>query len=266
MEPAGSSNFNLEKLYLDLIDDNGNCFVLYSAKLKAGLIRINYSGLIFSDSDGMTIEKSSLSKLDGTLINDLLIFNNPLLKVTGNWLQTEKPFSSLLYNDEINNELTWNCHHPKALAEVTFRDKTYKGFGYAETLTLGIKPWKLPIDELRWGRFLSDNYAITWINWKGSHPLNKIFCNGVEYNDPVFEPERIVFGKGVYILTFLQPAIVRKGKLASLFSNMPWLKVIFTSRTLNIVELKYKAKSTFTGISGIHDTGWALYEVVTWDK
>jgi hypothetical protein len=266
MKAARFSNFRLEKLYLDCIDDGGNCFIIYLARLEIFFIRIFFSSLIFSDTTGLTTVKSSLRKSDKHESGDLLIFNNSILQIEGEWVRIDHPIPQFRYTDKNNNVLIWNCHHPKALAEIKFKGGSFKGFGYAETLSLTIKPVKLPIDELRWGRFLSDQYTITWINWKGVYPVNKLFCNGLEYTDSVFEESRITFAGGACILCFNEIFSIRKGKLANLFSKMPWMKILFSPGIMNTLENKYKAKSLLLRNQEISASGWSLYEIVIWKK
>lgn len=261
-----SANFRFEKLYLDCIDDSGNCLIIYLAKLKLSFIRLTYSGVIFSDSNGITTEKSSLKKLALPVAGNTLNFTNPQLQISGNWKSIDGPLASLLYSESPDRKVYWDCHHPKALADIVYLNKTYKGLGYAETLFLTIKPWKLPVEELRWGRFLSENYTVIWICWTGSNPVNSIFCNGIEYNDGIFEAGGLTFGSGVYSLTFDEISVIREGKLSNVLSGMKWLQILFNRRFLNTVEIKYKAKSNLRRNTGFIFGGQALYEIVTWKK
>ena len=43
----------------------------------------------------------------------------------------------------------WTCEMPRARTRIG----EVCGDGYAEVLHMTVPPWKLPIDELRWGRF-----------------------------------------------------------------------------------------------------------------
>jgi hypothetical protein len=230
------------------------------------LIRFVYSGLVFCDAEGFTTEKSTLRKTKKPLINGTIHLNHKFLKIGLSLKRTDDPIIRSLYIDSENNELIWNCHHPKALAEIVYNGKIYKGFGYAETLFSPIKPWNLPIDELRWGRFLSDSYTIIWINWKGKDPINKIFFNGIEFNDAIFENDIIIFGDGIYKLKFSEIQLIRTGKLSGLFSKMILLKIFFNSRILNTVEIKYKAKTTLSKNSSVLSNDWSLFEIVKWGK
>jgi hypothetical protein len=122
------------------------------------------------------------------------------------------------------------------------------------------------LDELRWGRFLSDSYTLIWINWKGKYPVNKIFFNSVEYNDAIFKNDSIIFSDGTCQLKFSETQLIRKGKVSGLFSKMPLLKIFFNRSILNTVETKYKAKTTLSKGSIFLSNGWSLFEIVTWGK
>jgi hypothetical protein len=229
-------------------------------------MRFVYSGLVFCDAEGLTTEKSTLRKTKKPVVNGTIHFNNKFLKTGVSLKRTDDPINRSLYKDNGNNELIWNCHHPKALAEIIYNGSIYKGFGYAETLFSPIEPWNLPIDELRWGRFLSDSYTLIWINWKGKYPVNKIFFNSIEYNDAIFENDIIVFGDGIYQLKFLEIQLIRNGKLSRLFSKMKLLKIFFNRKILNSVEIKYKARTSLSKNSIVLSNDWSLYEIVTWGK
>jgi hypothetical protein len=230
------------------------------------IIKFVYSGLIFCDLQGSTTEKSTLRKTRKPLINGTINLNHKYLKTVVSLKRTDNPINRSLYKDSKNNELIWNCHHPKALAEIKYNGNIYKGFGYAETLLCPIKPWNLPIDELRWGRFLSEAYSLIWIIWKGKYPVNKIFFNSQEYNDTIFKDDSINFGDGTYQLKFSEIQLIRKGKVSGLFSRMPLLKIFFNHSILNSVEIKYKAKTTLSQSSIFLSSGWSIFEIVTWGK
>jgi hypothetical protein len=53
-------NYFIEKLYLDCIDDSGNCFIIYRAKLEFSFLSVYYSGLIFSDPQGITFNSKNV--------------------------------------------------------------------------------------------------------------------------------------------------------------------------------------------------------------
>ncbi len=229
-------------------------------------MRLVYSGVLYCDKEGVTTEKSTLRKTRKAIINGTINLNHKFLKIDVSLNRTDDPIIRSLYKDSENNELIWSCHHPKALTEIIYNGNIYKGFGYAETLYSRIKPWNLPIDELKWGRFLSDTHTLIWIYWKGKHPLNKIFFNNIEYNDAVIENDTVIFGDGIYQLNFSEIQLIRKGNLSGLFSKMALAKIFFNRRILNTLEIKYKAKTTLSKNSIFLSDGWSLFEIVTWGK
>jgi hypothetical protein len=262
----GITKFRLTKHYFDCIDDRGNCFIVYWAKIETFLASVTYSGIIFSDEKGQTKQLHSFRRVVSPIINDDIHLNNEHLNIRGSWKNISEPVSATLFTDSSKNNLIWVCHHPKALAEIFFENSIYNGFGYGETLSMSVKPWNLPINELRWGRFLSDKYSVIWIHWTGSHDVNSIYCNGAEFNDLVFEPERISFNKGNFILIFEKIQVIRDGRISDSVTFVPLLRIISKKRILASIETKYKAKSTLVIDSETSESGWSLYETVIWEK
>ncbi len=146
------SGFSLEKTYLDCTDAAGNCFILYSASLHYHFLHFTYSGFIFSDENNRITEQKSIRKSHIATGNRQISFANSHFALKGSWTKAEIPISSILFRNS-DGMVNWNCHHPLALCQINFRDKSYSGLGYAETLVLSIKPWQLPMDKLNWGRF-----------------------------------------------------------------------------------------------------------------
>jgi hypothetical protein len=266
MKAGNPNNFSLEKHYFDFLDDSGNCFIIYQAKLQILFFRINYSALIYSDPGGNITWKSSLKKTEQTDSDVTLSLEADSLKISGRWKRIDQKLPPYLYIDCNNRGLSWNCHHPKTMTEIAFNGKQFRGYGYAETVLMTIKPRNLPMEELRWGHFLSDGFTILWISWKGNHPVNKLYCNSIEYNDSIFDEEKITFGRGTYVLLFNEISIIRKGRLSNVFSKIPLIKIFFNNRILNSIEEKYKAKSVLTINQKISSTGWSLYEIMLWKK
>jgi hypothetical protein len=260
------ASFKLEKIYFDCIDEEGNCFIVYWANLSISWMKFRYAGLIFSDLKGSITERSSIAKIRRPETIAFLEYNFPPFHLLGKWQRIEAPIIEHLYKDSQGNELIWDCHHPKATVEINYRDKVFHGLGYAETLSLNTKPWQLPLDELRWGRFLSENDTIIWIQWKGAHPVNKLFHNGKIYEDASFEEKRLSFNCGKCCVDFDKPSLLRKGKLGGILIRFPLLKLLVNKKILSSVELKYKAQSVFKDAAGMRYRGWSLYEIVTWNK
>lgn len=258
-----NSNFILDKTYLDCIDDAGNCFILYQATLRFWFFKIHYTALIFSNWQNQVTEQSSFKS--STLLNNngSINFSSKQLDINGQWQHPAHPVECLLYSNP-KGVVYWDCHHPYATCSLNYHGTAYHGLGYVETLQLSIKPWQLPIDELRWGRFLAMGISITWIQWTGKNPVNKIYYNGIEMNDAVHYPKAISFNQGKNELTFSNPSIIREVKFKEHLSKIPLLKMFIKKSTLQSVETKYKSKTAFVDDGGIIQHGWSLFEVIQW--
>jgi hypothetical protein len=258
------SNFFLGKTYFDCVDDAGNCFILYSATIKFFLFKIYYSAFIFSDQQDHITEQSTFHKSTITTEKQLLTFFSRRLKISGNWRATTGSVESQLYSNS-NGIVNWDCHHPLAQCNLIYNNHSFSGLGYAETLFLSIKPWHLPIDELRWGRFLAPGMAIIWIQWAGKNPINKIYLNGEEFNDALHSDKTIMFNKGTNQLLFSSISLIRQVKFGDHLARLPLLKLLVNKAMLHSLESKYKAKTTFTDVSGVVHQGWSIFEIVKWE-
>jgi len=265
-EKGRKVNFRLNKLYLDCIDEKGNCFILYRADLNIFFLTLHYSSLIFSDQSGIVTEKSSLKKTSDVHLDDKITLENKQLHIKGTWERADSPLHEFEWTDLKTGVLSWNCHHPKTNTELEFRGRVFSGLGYAESLFLTIKPWNLPIEELRWGRFLSESYTIVWIKWSGKKSLNKLFCNGKEFNDAIFEEENIIFDCGKSVLMFEKVTIIRNERLEGILKGKEWLRIFFKNKFLKTIETKYKAETKLKAECNISATGWSLFEKVIWER
>ncbi len=88
------------------------------------------------------------------------------------------------YEEALIPGVRWRCEMPSADARIGMM----RGYGYAELMQLDLAPWELPIDELRWGRVANGAGSITWIDWRGSHPLTRVLVDGQRTEAPLPEP------------------------------------------------------------------------------
>jgi hypothetical protein len=265
VKSASKRNFFLDKTYLDCVDDAGNCFIFYSATMKFLFLKFNYSGYIFSDENNhVTTYQSYFHKSAINSENQGLGFSNAHFKIRGYWGKSDNQLESLLYRNA-SGIVSWNCHHPLSKCNITFQNHQFSGLGYAETLSLSIKPWELPIDELKWGRFLAAGIVIIWIQWLGEYPVNKIYMNGIEFNDATFASETVIFNGMKNRLTFSDSSVIRQARFSDHLSNVPWFKILINKAILSSLESKYKSKTIFEDGSGEIHHGWSIFEVVKWE-
>jgi hypothetical protein len=256
--------FHLQKQYFDGIDSNGNTFILYYAQLKLLNIPIHYSSKIIA-SESYLSEKSTLRK---TIVpRENRQFQNDRLncKLTYQNQKDFPPIEEILW-EEKDKYIKWKVFLPHAIFQFTNEDETWKGLGYSETLELNFVPWKLPISTLKWGRFLSENHSVIWVEWLGKFPLQKVYVNGQILNE-----KTIITESGIQIPTedisiqFLNPESLKNEKLQKIANRYPFLNLFFYKRFLESKEMKFKSKSIIQTQNST-ENGYSLYEIVEWKK
>lgn len=263
-ERTTPQSFTIVKHYHDLIDDKGNCMVLYRAMIKFCFLRLYYSAWIHSDFLNNLHVRSSLKKSEYKIKGNTSQLVNNDMKLKGKWIACDKPLPGFSYTDRSGRVLSWHCENPKSEATVCLDGYTYKGYGYEDTIVMSIWPRDIPIAELRWGRFHSGEYAVIWVRWEGQHPVNRLYFNGEEINDAVFTANGLTFLGGIYSVSFLQPVVVRSGSLMDSLRGTGLLRVLFRRNIIDAIETKYKSRSLLQKNGILISTGWSLYEVVKW--
>jgi hypothetical protein len=67
-----------------------------------------------------------------------------------------------------------------------------KGTGYVEQLILTVLPWKMPMQELRWGRFSLGADYLVWIELRSGKKQQWLWVNGEKIQNSIIEDDRIV--------------------------------------------------------------------------
>ena len=252
---------------MDCIDSNGNTFIGYAALLNWKKLTLKYSSqLIYTSQDGV-IEKSSLRKTEFPFYHNKTL--NWRLKYTNtkaSWVSCNNEINEQLLNSE-KGDVEWSCTQPKAEAEISsLKNTLFKGLGYTEHLKLTIKPWELPIDELRWGRFLSKSHTVVWINWLGPKPINLCYVNGVLIKDIKVSDFELKSESEGLELVLNNSVTLRKGSLIStVLSRFTWLRKVFPEKILVTFECKWRSAGILKMNNLETCPGWAIHEVVKWN-
>ena len=131
-------------------------------------------------------------------------------------------------------------------------------------LRLTIRPWRLPIQELRWGRFLSDGPSLVWIEWRGPRPLSLALLDGKEAVVERVDDDRVVLGEPEAILSLTLRATLREGRLgAAVLDGIPGLRGTLPARMLAVHESRRYSSGVLEVGTARHE-GEALHEVVRW--
>jgi hypothetical protein len=255
------ARFRLEKWYLDVTDDNGSAFIGYAARLKWKLLNLSYSGFTFLNSAKKIKQRNSFKKSDFPFHNeDQILWKNRLCY--GSWTKESESLAETLLTTA-DGKINWHCYYPKAKSEVQFDGVQVYGTGYVEFIELTILPWKLPIHQLHWGRFISPTDTIVWIRWIGPMPKTLIFHNGEKTVNADIQQEKISYND--FVLELRDSTPMRKGTLMNtVFSRFPSLAKLFPRAILQLRENKWCSTGDLYRNNKKVASGKAIHEVVEW--
>ncbi|MGB6693263.1 MAG: hypothetical protein WBE56_03720 [Terracidiphilus sp.] len=255
-----STGFSLVKWYPDCVTDTGEVAILYSARVKWRGMSLAYSNFIGISGESRT-ERSSMrsAKIEPTA--DTITVAAFQRDLCGLWTAKAAPFERTVFKNE-QGSVVWNCLQPSAAVRVTTEGREWTGLGYAECLTLTLPPWKLPMRHLRWGRFVSAQDALAWIDWQGPYSLNLAVHNGVQAGNATVSDSEISCDRAT--LRMAESASIRSGRLAStILPGAPALARMFPSSIFSIEEKKWRSRGVLE--TADHQAlGWVIHEAVEW--
>ena len=248
--------FSLRKWYLDCVAEDGEVLIAYQAELRWGRLSLRYASVLQLDGARSTLRDCPAPRLSGERIS----WEAPALHLSGTW-DALAPAAEV----ELIPGVRWRCLQPRSRVELRVGGRPLRGLGYAEELELTIPPWRLPIDELRWGRFAGESHGAVWIEWRGPHPLSLTLIDGVRAEAIRIAEDGIRAGSAELRLT--EPRVLRSGRIGeTALSIIPDLSKLFPGRIVGLEETKWRARGTLEVPSAEAEQGWAIHEVVRWPK
>lgn len=156
--------------------------------------------------------------------------------------------------------IRWECVAPAADATFEIDGATLRGAGYAEVLMMSIAPWNLPIQELRWGRFVGRSSSLVWLDWKREHLLTRAFLDGEECTGAVVSDDQITTPS--WTLRLDDRTTIRDDSLADTLSAVPLIGRAVPRRFAEAHETKWRSRGTLENNYAGPDDGWVVHEVV----
>jgi hypothetical protein len=261
MTPA----FELSKWYADCITEAGEALIIYSAQLRWRTFMIHYSNLLIHEAGQPLRSRFSLRKQPAPIHNGEVEWKSPVWKAEGRWRQTGASVREILF-ESATGSVEWNCVAPRSSAEVRIgKGRPYCGGGYVEHLRLTIPPWRLPILQLRWGRFVNACDALVWIDWRGSYTKQVVYYNGSHVSALAISDREIVLGDGGSVLSLDTSITLRAGALGgTVLSVFPHVERLFPANLLGIRECKWLSRAILRRPGRADSVGMAIHEVVEW--
>ncbi len=154
----------------------------------------------------------------------------------------------------------WDCLQSLSEVHLNIGQEEYAGLGYVERLDMTLAPWQLPIKELHWGRFLSQDCSLIWIQWRGPHPLTLVCLNGEKFEMAEVSTSHVSWDSGR--LDISNPVVLRNGPIVkTALSQIPGVRRLFPESILLMDECKWRSRGELEQGGGTC-TGWVIHEVI----
>lgn len=254
------TGFSLSKWYLDCVTEEGDAVIVYAARLRWGVMRLSYNAVLMSER-GEVEERATFRgcELPQVAEDGRLEWGSGRVGAHGEWARVDPAFGTVLMNGD-SGSVVWRCEMPRARARVMMRGgRELRGLGYAERLEMTVRPWRLPIEELRWGRVLTERDGVAWIEWRGREPRLVVVHNGRGVMGRRVSERGVEWEGGNLELN--EGAAMRSGLLGETALRPP-LKWIVPRKMREVEETKWVARGKVRVDGGDASEGWAVHEVV----
>lgn len=265
--PSPGVNFHLSKWFLDFTGENGEAMIFYAAKLSWYGFSASYTSWLRYDPGTGVHLKTRFSKVQFPKLNGQLIsWNDPKFGVSGTWEALAASVQARIFDSE-EGYLDWKCHQPASKVQLRINDRVLEGRGYAEQLILTVPPWKLDMDELRWGRFCSAENNMVWIGLNGKEQRQWLWLNGEKTENCILEEDCITIPDKNLIVNLDRGVTLEAEKkifnvVGKLIRYIPGLNKVIPVSFLMADEHKWLSRGQLQKDGKILSEGMAIHELV----
>lgn len=264
-------NFHLNKWFLDFVGENGEAMVFYAAKLTWGGLVVPYASWLHYDPNNGVSQKSRFRNVQMPKQKDSLItWSDSKFGVEGNWQSLAKLLQARLFESK-EGYLDWNCFQPSSKVQLKINNRILEGRGYAEQLILTATPWKIPMNELRWGRFGSIEEQMVWIEIKKEEDKRKwLWLNGEEIKNCIIKDDYISIPEKKLILKLDQGIVLESEKkifsvVEKLLRHIPGFGKLMPVKFLMADNHKWLSKAEFQKNGSPFTRGMSIHEWVNFN-
>ncbi len=256
------SLFRLRKWYLDCVTDDGRAFIAYAGRFRLGPLPLWYHAVLLDDpgearQDRFSLLPGALPRVSGAQIG----WSNRRLRATGVWEGAGNGVRRVLLEEE-RLRVVWHCRAPACRARVEVGGRKLEGTGYVEELSLSGSPARLPIRELRWGRFAAGGHHLVWIDWQGPRPLGFLLADHQPVSPCRIDDEQVDHPGGS--LTLFDRRALREGSVGrTVFGGSGTLAHLIPRGVESWDERKWLSRGLLELADGTRWEGWAIHEHVT---
>lgn len=245
---------------MDCVTDGGDAVILYCADLRWRGLHTFYSSILMA-GELSAVSSASMARFRLSVAKRQITLEHPRLKISGEWKTEAAAFERTVYEDT-SGTVVWNCLQPHATVHVRVREREFAGLGYAECLTVTLPPWQLPLSLLRWGRFVSQEESLAWVDWRGPYSTSFAVHNSVERETVSVSDSEVVVRDATLRMDDSLP--LRAGRVEkTILPGAPTLGKLLPRSLFNIEEHKWRSRGTLCTKERSSE-GWVIHEVVHW--
>jgi len=252
--------FSLTKWYLDVVTEDGRVAIAYWAEASWARLRQPLCGLLLDSGTATAPWRFSGRAVPApTLDQGALRWSAEPLALRVDFARREPSFRHRLLEEKAG-VLDWSCEIPRAEARMHAGAAVYEGLGYAERLDLTILPWRIPTDEIRWGRFLSPRTSVVWIDWRGEVSQRLVFHDGRPMAPCSITDTQVSFGSESR-LALHDGRVVTDDRLGDLLAPLEALGP-FVAPIARVHQTRWLSRGVLGDPAPAAERGWALHELV----
>lgn len=264
--PLATRGFEVVKWYLDAVEPDGTVTIAYWASLSWLGINARWQNITRYAAGEPPVERSSMRRVHPPVVTDRSVtWQSPPLGLSTRHDATTQGISITLF-DGPTGQIVWECVAPSARATFDRGDAAQRGVaqgaGYAERISITVPPNELPIHELRWGRWMSDDLrtAVVWIDWRGPLPRRWVIVNGDLVGESKLVDTDLQTDRGHLALG--APRTLHQRSVGNFLRTLSGLSRLAAHIPLAWDEHKMSCRAMWTEPLGMTVEGWAVHETV----
>ena len=258
-----TSHFELTKWYIDCVDADGRAAIAYWASIALRGLTFTWHSVATYEPGASPSERNSVRTTPAP--DDqagCIAWNAPAIGCVVRCEPTVRPAHIRLLDDQTGT-VEWHCDAPAARCSIEVRGHPeFLGTGYAEHLAMTVPPWRLPIDELRWGRWISTDAgrSVVWIDWRGDSPATWVVVDGTIVPGSAVRDDSVTTPGGSLVLG--EGRTLHQRSVDNIARRIPGLARLLPKSVLALAEHKRCSMATWLARDAAPVTGRAIHEVV----
>ena len=267
IKDAPGGNFHLNKWFLDFVGENGDVMIFYAAKLTWHGWSASYTSWLRYDAASGVRLKSRFSNVQiPQIIDNIITWSDSNFGISGTWESLAKIIQTRIFDSD-EGSLDWKCFQPVSKVQLKINDREIAGRGYVEQLILTVPPWKIPMDELRWGRFGSHKYHMVWIELREKDKRQWLWLNGEKTENCIIEDDHISIPAKDLVLNLDRAVALESEKkiftvVEKIIRYIPGFNKVMPLKFLMADEFKWLSKGHLQSHRRTLASGMAIHELV----